>query len=44
MNAYSKQVLNSRKKRVFEFKEHDNEVVINGFSFIEDKEEDYVKL
>jgi putative phage-type endonuclease len=43
-NEYSKQVLNSRKKRVFEFKEHDNEVVINGFSFIEDKEEDYVKL
>lgn len=44
MNAYSKQVLNSRKKRVFEFKEHDNEIVINGFSFIEDKEEDYVKV
>ena len=43
-DAYSKQVLNSRKKRVFEFKEHDNEIVINGFSFIEDKEEDYVKL
>tara|TARA_B100000900_G_scaffold263712_1_gene224969 strand:- start:3708 stop:4844 length:1137 start_codon:yes stop_codon:yes gene_type:complete len=43
-NEYSKQVLNSKKKRVFEFKEHDNEVVINGFSFIEDKEEDYVKL
>ena len=43
-NEFSKQVLNSKKKRVFEFKEHDNEVVINGFSFIEDKEEDYVKL
>ena len=43
-NEYSKQVLNSKKKRVFEFKEHDNEVVINGFSFIEDKEEDYIKL
>lgn len=43
-NEYSKQVLNSKKKRVFEFKEHDNEVVINGFSFLEDKEEDYVKL
>jgi len=43
-NAYSKQVLNSKKKRVFEFKEHDNEVVINGFSFIEDKEEDYIKV
>tara|TARA_B100000401_G_scaffold196436_1_gene132450 strand:+ start:142 stop:1278 length:1137 start_codon:yes stop_codon:yes gene_type:complete len=43
-NEYSKQVLNSKKKRVFEFKEHDNEIVINGFSFIEDKEEDYVKV
>ena len=42
-NDYLKQVLNSRKKRVFEFKEHENELVINGFSFIEDNDEDYFK-
>ena len=35
-NDYSKSVLTSRKKRIFEFKEHDNDIVINGFSFIED--------
>ncbi len=37
-NDYSKQVLTSRKKRIYEFKENDNDVVINGFSFIMDSD------
>jgi putative phage-type endonuclease len=35
-NEYVKKVLNTRKKRVYEFKEFDNDVVINGFAFIND--------
>ena len=35
-NEYSKSVLTSRKKRIFEFKENDNDVIINGFSFIDE--------
>ena len=34
---YLKKILNTRKKRVYEFKEFDNDVVINGFAFIDDK-------
>ena len=33
---YSKLVLTSRKKRIFEFKENSNDVIISGFSFIEE--------
>ena len=34
--SYLKTVLNNRKKRVFEFKEFDNDVVINGYAFTKD--------
>ena len=33
---YLKTVLNNKKKRVFEFKEFENDIVINGFAFTED--------
>ena len=35
-DEYLKKILNTRKKRVYEFKEFDNDVVINGFAFIDD--------
>ncbi len=43
-NDYTKQILNSKKKRVFELKENSNDIIINGFSFIEDNEDEYIKI
>ena len=38
---YLKEVVNSKKKRVFEFKEKEDDVIINGFCFIDDDDKDY---
>lgn len=35
-DEFLKKVLNNRKKRVFEFKEFDNDIVLNGYAFKED--------
>ena len=35
-DEYIKKVLNNKKKRVFEFKEFDNQIILNGYAFKED--------
>ena len=37
---YLKEVVNSKKKRVFEFKEKEDDVIINGFCFIDDDDKE----
>lgn len=35
-DQYFKNILNNKKKRVFEFKEFDNDIILNGFAFTDD--------